>query len=70
MVLQNRNPAYNVQLSKDRAQAVQNALKKYFDPDQVTFSVSGRGETVPIATNETENGRAKNRRVVIELFFL
>lgn len=60
-------PSYNAQLSKDRAQAVYNNFLKHFDPQQLTFIVSGQGETMPIASNDTETGRAQNRRVAIEI---
>lgn len=58
---------YNTQLSKDRAQVVQIALQKHLDPKKVSFFISGQGETSPVAGNDTESGRAKNRRVVIEI---
>lgn len=57
---------YNLKLGMRRAQAV----KAYFiakgvDPYRVF--VESRGEAVPIADNKTKEGRAKNRRVEIEV---
>jgi OmpA-OmpF porin, OOP family len=54
--------AYNMTLSEKRAEAV----KKYFvdqgiDPDRLT--TKGFGITKPAASNDTREGRAKNRRV-------
>jgi len=56
------SPAYNMTLSEKRAEAV----KKYFvdqgiDPDRIT--TKGFGMTKPAASNDTKEGRAKNRRV-------
>jgi len=53
---------YNMQLSLKRAEAVK-AFLSLFDiaPDRLT--ASGVGESKPLATNDTEDGRAKNRRV-------
>ncbi|MCB9764841.1 MAG: OmpA family protein [Alphaproteobacteria bacterium] len=56
------NDAYNMRLSQERADAV----RMYFQNKGVEASrlVSiGFGETRPIDTNETEAGRANNRRV-------
>lgn len=55
---------YNMRLSKDRAEAVAAYLSQV--PVQTTrFSVMGYGETQPVATNDTAEGRQLNRRVDI-----
>lgn len=55
---------YNRGLSERRAEAVADYLaERGLDRDAMT--VEGRGESDPVATNETEEGRAENRRVVI-----
>ncbi len=57
---------YNIQLSVKRAKAVKN----YFTKNGVSGSkinITGFGESIPIADNKTRKGRAKNRRVSIEL---
>ena len=53
---------YNLNLSTQRAAAVKNYLAT---KGLVTgrFSVVGLGEAEPLATNDTDAGRAKNRRV-------
>lgn len=54
--------AYNMKLSKDRA----NSVKTYLVNSGVNASsvaVKGYGETKPIASNDTEEGRIQNRRV-------
>jgi len=55
--------AYNMQLSQRRAAAVREYLLANFDlnPDQLT--AQGFGEADPIASNDTDEGRARNRRV-------
>ena len=58
--------AMNDALSLQRAEAVRNYLtRRGVSWRQV--SVSGRGEREPVATNATDAGRAKNRRVEIFL---
>ncbi|MET7637070.1 OmpA family protein [Streptomyces sp. NPDC005438] len=53
-------------LSKDRAEAVHKALEKQLDDSSdVTFKIRGYSEDYPIASNSTEEGRKKNRRVEI-----
>jgi type VI secretion system protein ImpK len=56
----------NQVLSKERAQAVANALRKLMnEPDRL--AIEGKGPDVPVATNATADGRAKNRRVEISV---
>ncbi len=61
------NAAKNLQLSKDRAYAVKAYLVNKGVP-ATALQTSGFGADNPIATNSTAAGRAKNRRVEIELF--
>jgi OOP family OmpA-OmpF porin len=54
--------AYNMDLGRRRAEAVKELLVKFGAPaDRLT--VESYGKSRPIATNDTEEGRAKNRRV-------
>ena len=58
------NADYNMGLSIRRAGAVRDYLIELgLDPDQI--SAEGLGMTVPIATNDTPEGRQQNRRVEI-----
>lgn len=56
----------NMTLSIGRAKAVRDELvKKGVSPARIEYD--GRGESEPVATNETEEGRALNRRVEFEI---
>jgi len=58
--------AYNLDLSRRRAEAVADFLQAQgVDPQRL--EAVGRGEAQPIADNATEDGRARNRRVEIRL---
>ena len=60
--------AYNQKLSVARAQNVARLLKEYGLKNTVSYgTITGRGESQPIDTNNTVEGRYNNRRV--ELFF-
>ena len=56
--------AFNQQLSERRAAAVMDYLHNAGIGD-VVFSAVGFGESRPIASNDTDEGRAANRRVVL-----
>nr|WP_086937948.1 OmpA family protein [Thaumasiovibrio occultus] len=56
---------YNQRLSVDRAASVAEYLEGYFNISESRIFIEGRGEEQPIATNETEEGRARNRRVEV-----
>lgn len=57
---------YNQKLSERRAQAVKTYLDRAVSAN-VTLSARGYGLTRPIDTNDTEEGRANNRRVQLEV---
>lgn len=58
--------AYNQKLSERRAEAVKAYLvSKGVDPQKVY--TEGKGEKQPVADNNSREGRAKNRRVEIEV---
>lgn len=57
---------HNFDLSQRRALSVANYLAGQ-GVDQRRFAVTGFGKTRPIASNGTEQGRAQNRRVEIQL---
>ena len=54
---------YNMTLSQERAEAVVNALVSEHAIDAGRLKPYGVGPLVPVGTNETEEGRAINRRV-------
>jgi outer membrane protein OmpA-like peptidoglycan-associated protein len=64
---------YNLRLSEKRAQTVADWFASQVGVRQRTFGVSGKGETDPIAANQTADGkddaagRARNRRVEVVL---
>jgi OmpA-OmpF porin, OOP family len=55
--------ATNVKLSQARAQSVVNALVSQHGVAAARLIPYGAGPYAPVATNKTEEGRAKNRRV-------
>lgn len=57
-------PAFNLQLSRDRAQAVADMLVD-LGVDEKRIQVRGYGDQYPIEANASERGRAVNRRVEI-----
>jgi outer membrane protein OmpA-like peptidoglycan-associated protein len=61
------NPDSNLKLSIARAGAVRDWLIDASGIAATQFAIQGYGDTRPIASNETDAGRAKNRRVEITL---
>ncbi|SFE91748.1 Outer membrane protein OmpA [Phytobacter palmae] len=61
------NPQLNQTLSLKRAEAVRDWMRDTGDVPESCFAVQGYGESRPIATNDTPDGRALNRRVEISL---
>ena len=61
------NAQLNQTLSQKRAEAVRDWMRDTGDVPESCFAVQGYGESRPIATNDTTEGRALNRRVEISL---
>ncbi len=55
--------AANLKLSEERAQTVKSILVTQYQIDESKFSTEGRGETQPLANNNSAEGKAQNRRV-------
>ena len=56
-------PAYNLELSRKRAQAVVDKLIAKYGISQDRLKAEGVGSLSPISTNRTEDGKKLNRRV-------
>lgn len=56
----------NLTLSRKRATAVKTYLKQYGISDSI-FIIEAYGETQPVASNNTAEGKQKNRRVEMEI---
>jgi len=59
--------AYNLKLSERRAEAVRNALITRYGIAEDRLSAKGFGKSQPIASNDTAEGRAQNRRVIASM---
>ena len=58
---------YNLNLSRERAQSVSNYLAtRGVTPTR--FTIMGYGESQPVATNDTDEGRQLNRRVEVAIY--
>jgi OOP family OmpA-OmpF porin len=58
---------YNQELSQARAESVLNYLADN-GVEHARLTATGRGESQPVASNETDEGRARNRRVAFWLY--
>ena len=65
--------SYNLRLSRRRAKAARDFIIKWLvehttvSPEELDIKTVGYGESRPVATNKTPEGRQKNRRVVIRI---
>ena len=57
--------AYNLTLSEERAQSVRSYLVERHGIAAERLTVAGYGETQPVDTNDTPQGRHNNRRVEV-----
>lgn len=58
---------YNVMLATRRAGVVQRYLAEHLGPEFVRLATIGFGESLPVADNDTSDGRALNRRTEVVL---
>jgi OOP family OmpA-OmpF porin len=61
-------PAYNLGLSERRANSVKNYLVTTFGLERTRLATKGYGETQPVSTNDSEEGRQRNRRVIAKFY--
>ncbi len=61
------SPETNIKLSKERAESVRQYLLQTYGLPQNMVVAQGYGEAQPIASNDTPDGREKNRRVVFKI---
>ncbi len=59
---------YNRDLSQRRANQVKKWLIDNYEFESPKFSSVGKGEMVPVSTNETDAGRQQNRRVEFKIY--
>jgi len=59
--------ANNISLSKRRAQSVADYLSAEYNMPENRFVIVGNGPDNPVASNNSETGRAQNRRTDFEL---
>ena len=59
----------NWELSSSRAVTVLHELRKAGGIDEHRFQIAAYGDTRPIASNDTPQGRAQNRRVEVTLVY-
>gem|GEM_PF-729100 len=58
---------YNQKLSERRATAVAKELEEHIDTGEYEIVTEGKGKTEPLVKNDSDENRAKNRRVTLTL---
>jgi len=61
------NYAKNKTLSWQRAQSIKNYLVSKLNYDKNKILVLGKGQSSPVAPNNTKEGRQKNRRITLSI---
>ena len=61
------NPAFNEKLGMERAEVVKRYLYEQHQVPLHKINVISYGESTPVAPNNTRDGRAQNRRVVVRI---
>ena len=61
------SPRFNEELGQERADAVKKYLYEAHQVPLHKINVISYGENKPVAPNNTKDGRAQNRRVVIKV---
>lgn len=61
--------AYNQRLSERRANAIVDFFK-YYEIKSDKLKINAKGEKQPIADNTNDEGKAKNRRVIVEYHYI
>lgn len=59
--------SHNINLSERRAQTIVNVLQQAYDINPTRLAAVGVGPLAPVASNDSEAGRAQNRRVELVL---
>lgn len=63
------NDNYNLQLSRRRAQAIRDQLISSLNLSPSSVEGIGFGESRPIRSNTTPEGRQRNRRVILKVYY-
>jgi outer membrane protein OmpA-like peptidoglycan-associated protein len=61
------DPDFNLRLSQDRADAIKNYIMARTNLEDTSITAIGAGSTRPIFPNDTEENKARNRRVEFEI---
>jgi OOP family OmpA-OmpF porin len=62
--------SYNLELSRRRVESIASYLENNYKIKRTRMALNYYGEANPVASNDTDEGRAKNRRVEAFIFGL